>query len=98
MNYLPDTVGGPGRAHPNCWVDELPDSPGYYRHTCHVPSGHRCYVTGCTAPAGTRWTAYWCPHHDAERINRISRQLHELRYPADVDADVDADADATKPE
>jgi hypothetical protein len=76
LDDLPDHVGGPGRAHPRCWDA----AAGVYRHVCRQPSPRaRCYVPGCTEPPGTHWGPHWCPDHDAERINRISRQLDQIR-------------------
>jgi hypothetical protein len=80
--YPPDDVGGPGRAHPNCW-----DAAAHrYDHDvggCARPGDRtRCYDadrTGCTERPGTAWGPYWCPRHDAERLNRISRQLDAVR-------------------
>lgn len=69
----PDHVGGPGRAHPSCWIGDR------YAHVCQEPSGRRCVEDHCTEPAGTRWGKHWCPQHDAIRINRISRQLNGIR-------------------
>jgi hypothetical protein len=85
MNHcLTDDQGGPDRAHPACWVpaDRATGHPGYYVHICRVPSGRRCHETGCAEPAGTHWGPHWCPQHDAERINRISRQLDQVRHDA----------------
>jgi hypothetical protein len=47
-------------------------------HTCQVPSGRVCCEAGCREMAGTMWGPYWCPDHDAERIDRISGQLTAL--------------------
>ena len=57
-------------SHPNC---VRPDG-----HTCQKPSGRVCYEKGCNEPAGTSWGPYWCPEHDAERLDRITGQLTEL--------------------
>lgn len=51
-------------SHPNC---ARPDG-----HTCQEPSGLTCIEGGCDKPAGTCWGPYWCPEHDAERLDRIS--------------------------
>lgn len=67
-----DAFGGPGRAHPLCWVDD------HYDHICAEPSGATCFENGCTEPAGTWWGPHWCPEHDAIRLNRISRQLRAI--------------------
>ena len=32
----------------------------------------------CNEPAGTLWGPYWCPEHDKERLDRISRNLVEI--------------------
>jgi len=47
-------------------------------HTCQKPSGRVCATEGCELPAGTDWGPYWCPDHDAERIDRISRQFDDI--------------------
>ena len=47
-------------------------------HVCQVPSGRVCDVGGCGEPAGTHWGPYWCPDHDAERIDRISASLRDI--------------------
>ncbi len=57
-------------AHPQCNPED--------GHTCALPSGKVCVVPECGAEAGTRWGPHWCPDHDAERIDRVSRQFDEL--------------------
>lgn len=57
-------------SHPNC---VRPDG-----HTCVQPSGRVCIETGCDQPAGTGWGPYWCPEHDAERLDRITRNLETI--------------------
>ena len=37
-----------------------------------------CVEAGCLNRAGGRWSPYWCPSHDAERVARIGRQLKAL--------------------
>lgn len=62
--------GGGGRvsAHPNC------DNG----HVCQRPSGRKCVEQGCNENAGTLWGPMWCPDHDRERLDRVSRQLAAL--------------------
>ncbi len=42
-------------------------------------SGKSCVEKGCDNPAGTAWSPHWCQMHNAERINRISKNLREIR-------------------
>lgn len=56
--------------HPHCNPDD--------GHVCQEPSGLTCATEGCDRPAGTGWGPYWCPDHDAERIDRISRQFADI--------------------
>lgn len=50
-----------------------------HRHTCQRPSGRTCIERGCDADAGTLWGPLWCPEHDAERLDRVSRGMEALR-------------------
>ena len=53
------------------WDPDNPrNGPKYY-------SGQVCEVSGCTKPAGTRWSPFWCWRHNAERLDRISAGLRE---------------------
>jgi hypothetical protein len=56
-------------SHPNC-------KDG---HICQVSSGHICIEKGCNEMAGTLWGPMWCPAHDQERLDRISRNLESIR-------------------
>lgn len=47
-------------------------------HICQEPSGYVCVEDGCDRAAGTWWGPYWCPEHDKERIDRISRQFDDI--------------------
>jgi hypothetical protein len=40
--------------------------------------GSTCIEDGCTSEAGTLWGKYWCPRHNAERLDRISSQFENL--------------------
>ena len=42
------------------------------------PTLRKCFERDCDEPAGGRWSPYWCPTHDAERVERISRSLDEM--------------------
>ena len=42
-------------------------------------TGKLCIEKGCTNPAGTAWSPYWCQQHNAERMNRISQSFQELK-------------------
>jgi hypothetical protein len=57
-----------GESHPNC-------TDG---HVCQKPSGRTCIEHGCNAEAGTLWGPLWCPEHDKERLDRITKNLDEL--------------------
>ena len=37
-----------------------------------------CVEPGCLNRAGGHWSPYWCPVHDAERVDRIGRQLEAV--------------------
>lgn len=60
-------------AHPNC--ERKADG---IVHACQEPSGRVCIENGCDLPAGTHWGPYWCPDHDVERLDRITRNLEGL--------------------
>lgn len=47
-------------------------------HICHKPSGRTCIEDNCSSPAGTDWGPLWCPEHDQERLDRVSRQMAEI--------------------
>lgn len=47
-------------------------------HICQEPSGRQCCEPNCTEPAGTRWGPYWCPDHDKERLDRVSRGFESI--------------------
>lgn len=63
-------------SHPNCHGPE--------GHVCAKPSGRACYEQPCPEPAGTLWGPYWCPAHDEERLDGISRNLEDIK--ADMEA------------
>lgn len=48
------------------------------QHVCIVLSGRTCDKEGCGKPAGTLWGEYFCPQHDAERLDNIISQLRPL--------------------
>ena len=58
-----------------------PECKRPHDHTCQVPSGRTCIEPGCERPAGTHWGPFWCPEHDAIRLEKITRQLEELAEP-----------------
>jgi hypothetical protein len=41
-------------------------------------TGKQCYVHGCTNPAGTAWSPYWCFEHNVERIRCVDKQLSDI--------------------
>ena len=47
-------------------------------HVCQKPSGRVCIEPGCDQKAGTLWGPLWCPEHDQERLDRVSRQMQEI--------------------
>jgi len=49
--------------------------PGHPGNGPEHHTGEACVEEGCDRPAGTAWSPYWCQPHNAERIDRISRQL-----------------------
>lgn len=40
-------------------------------------TGKNC-VEGCGRPAGTWWSPYWCWFCNAQRMDRISKQLKDM--------------------
>lgn len=64
------------KAHPACNTR--------WGHTCQEPTGRNCIIIGCELEAGTRWGPYWCPDHDAFRIDRIDREMAKIK--AEVEA------------
>lgn len=57
-------------SHPNCH--------GPAGHVCQEPSGKECVETDCRNAAGTLWGPLWCPPHDEERLDRITRNLEDI--------------------
>ena len=57
-------------SHPNCHTQA--------GHTCQESSGRECIEVGCRNAAGTHWGPLWCPVHDEERLDRITRNLEEI--------------------
>lgn len=51
---------------------EDPNNPnnGPQHHT-----GKPCVEHGCTNPAGTAWSPFWCQSCNAKRMNRINDQM-----------------------
>ena len=60
-------------SHPNC-----ERTATGILHVCQEPSGQPCVEDGCDKPAGTWWGPLWCPDHDVERLDRISRNLKSM--------------------
>jgi hypothetical protein len=58
------------QSHPKCQTER--------GHICQKPSGKHCYEMPCPEPAGTLWGPYWCPKHDQERLERITRALEMM--------------------
>jgi len=57
-------------SHPNC--------NSKAGHVCQDLTGKTCWTDGCEEPAGTLWGPYWCPDHDAERLDRISAGMRSI--------------------
>lgn len=47
-------------------------------HYCQIPSGRECVEIGCDREAGTQWGPLWCPDHDLERLDRVTKSLEGL--------------------
>jgi hypothetical protein len=58
-------------SHPECQSES--------GHVCQEPSGRTCVESGCSEPAGTSWGPLWCPVHDQERLDRITRNLEAIQ-------------------
>jgi hypothetical protein len=41
-------------------------------------TGQPCLEKGCTKPAGTGWSPFWCQACNAARMKRISQNLEEM--------------------
>ena len=41
-------------------------------------TGRECALEGCSRPAGTAWSPFWCFEHSRDRVERIRRELGEL--------------------
>lgn len=41
-------------------------------------TGRLCITPGCYKPAGTAWSPYWCAECNAERMERITRNLEQI--------------------
>jgi len=48
------------------------NSPEYH-------TGKECFEEGCTNPAGTAWSPYWCVDCNIKRIERVSAQLKKIQ-------------------
>ena len=42
-------------------------------------TGTACVEVGCNEPAGTPWGPHWCPRHDTERIQRVTRGMERAK-------------------
>ena len=49
--------------------------PNHVGNSERYHTGETCCEKGCTEPAGTWWSPYWCFKHNVERIDRISSTL-----------------------
>jgi hypothetical protein len=59
-------------ARPHHDPNHLMNGPEYH-------TGTPCIEKGCDEPAGTAWSPLWCQRHNAERLDRISGRLTEIR-------------------
>ncbi len=41
-------------------------------------TGKPCIEEGCSLPAGTAWSPFWCQKHNAERMARIGENLDQM--------------------
>ena len=64
--YFAETV-----SETNAWEDPNDPRNGPKYHT-----GKECCEPGCTRPAGTWWSPYWCFQCNAERMSRSDRQIN----------------------
>jgi hypothetical protein len=46
-------------------------------------TGKPCIERGCTNPAGTAWSRFWCQPCNAKRMDRISASLERVLYEPD---------------
>ena len=42
-------------------------------------TGQPCIERGCTRPAGTAWSPYWCQPCNVERMDRISAGFEKVK-------------------
>lgn len=54
------------------------EDPAYPGNGPAYHTGEECCEEGCTQPAGTAWSPWWCFEHNVKRIRRITKQLEEL--------------------
>lgn len=55
-----------------------PDCSPKTGHVCQEPTNQKCWTAGCDREAGTLWGPYWCPDHDARRLDRISEGMRAI--------------------
>lgn len=41
-------------------------------------TGRQCVESGCTEPAGTAWSPWWCFKHNVERIRQVDESMKRL--------------------
>ena len=41
-------------------------------------TGKPCVWPGCTFPAGTAWSKFWCQKHNAARMDGIGESLEKI--------------------
>jgi hypothetical protein len=55
---------------------ENPLNMGY---SAEYHTGKRCIEQGCTEPAGTAWSPFWCQKHNMERMKRIDKSFCKIQ-------------------
>lgn len=56
-----------------------PDCNEQNGHVCVKLTRQTCWTEGCEEQAGTLWGPYWCPDHDAMRLDRIRREMAKIQ-------------------
>ena len=47
-------------------------------------SGKPCVERGCSNPAGTAWSPFWCQQHNAARMKRIDASFNAMAISHEV--------------
>lgn len=54
------------------------DDPDDKRNGPVHHTGKQCVENGCSNPAGTAWSPFWCFECNVKRINKITAQLDQI--------------------